>query len=107
MNVMRATMVGEILRKMGYAAVVVHGRIHQGEWGDDNDPEARAAGMKATMDILDDVINSGGYVAVLLRDDCTMSIGTANEVRHAVGRECEVAAMTWNGWNLFHKFATI
>lgn len=104
LNVVRAMQVGEILTRMDwYEPVAVHERIYDGEWGDDNDPEARAAGMKATMAILDDVLDNGGRVAVLLRDDCTMSAGTAAEVKHAVERGADVIAMTWNCWQFVDK----
>lgn len=98
MNTQWAIKIGEILKLMGHEPVVVHERIYKGEWGDDNDPEARAAGMKATMGILDDVIRSGGSVAVLLRDDCTMSSGMTAEVSAAVAAGAPVAAMTYNAW---------
>lgn len=97
-NTMRAVTIANVAAAIGYEPVVVHLRILAGEWGDDNDPFQRAAGMAATMEVLERVIRRGGEVWALRRDDGTMSAGTAAEVEHALAAGADVVACTWTEW---------
>lgn len=100
-NTRRAEYVGEIMAARGFRPVVVHTAILAGAFGDDNDPEARARGLAATVDIMRGVLARGGIVVVLLKDDCTMSAGVQAEVTEARRMEpgLPIMAMTLHGWD--------
>lgn len=63
----------------GYAPVSIHAAIQTGAYGDDTDPDARAAGLDAACSIVRAVACSGGAMILITRDDRTMSNGCKKE----------------------------
>ena len=87
-HVARAELLGELAAACGLAPVVVHRRIHDHEWGPDEEPASRAAGMAVTLAICLETAQRG-MLWVLECDDGTLSAGTQSEVDAAtqtVGR---------------------
>jgi len=108
-NVARALGVAQVLAREGWCPVCLHPAIHAGVYGDDSDPAQREAGLAVAVRTVEDVVRGGGRVAVLLRDDGTMSPGTAAEWLAACrvaqasaavfGRQWPLLLWdTWAGW---------
>ena len=72
----RAALIVAMLHREGTPAACIHRAIDAGDYGDDADPEARARGLAASRAIT----ACFPRAFVLLRDDGTMSSGTAADV---------------------------
>ena len=79
-NVRRACALGALAMREGRAPIVVHPAIAGGVYGRDEVPMERDGGRLATIAVQRMVQADGGELWVLLRDDGTMSPGTAAEV---------------------------
>ena len=96
-HVARAELLGELAAACGLAPVVVHRRIHDHEWGPDEDPASRAAGMEVTLAICLETVKRG-LLWVLERDDGTLSPGTQAEegaASQAVGQRVHPELARW------------
>jgi len=93
----RAALLGKLALACGYAPIVVHTSIAAGVYGDDSDADQRAAGMASTLAICAAVVADVGPVWALLRDDRTMSDGTAAEWAMMRG-PADHQAMEWSEW---------
>ena len=92
-HVARACLLGRLVLECGHAPVVVHPSIAAGVYGDDADPRERERGLRAALEVMDGC----GHLWALLRDDGTMSSGTAEEwrlFRAPAFRQAE----TWARW---------
>jgi hypothetical protein len=97
----RAALLCRLATLSGYSAVCVHPTIAAGGYGDDSDPEQRAAGLEATLDLCRGVMTlPNAAVWALLRDDSTPSEGTAGEMRAAVDAGAGLLLDTWKAWRL-------
>ena len=107
-NVRRAVALGRLATEQGLAPIVVHPSILAGVYGDDNDPEARARGLKCTVAIAKLVARTSGHLWVLRNDDSTMSKGVAGEVvvwmrATGMGAQSEgLHSFTWERWVQLH-----
>lgn len=75
-NTDRVGLISRMLIQLGAHPVPVHAAIHAGHYGDDDDPDARRDGMRATLALLDAIAEAGGSMLVLEGP----SKGTAAEV---------------------------
>ncbi len=87
----------------GYAPVSIHAAIQAGAYGDDNDPEARAAGLDAACSIVRAVGRSGGAFVAIKREDRTLSPGCKAELaayhdEHPMWWAVEARWQTWETW---------
>ncbi len=90
-HVARACLLGRLALECGHAPVVVHPSIAAGVYGDDADPRERERGLRAALEVM----RGCDAMWALLRDDGTMSYGTAGEWREFDGK---AEALTWAGW---------
>jgi len=94
----RAALLGKLAFACGYNPIVPHLQIAAGVYGDDSDPEQRAAGMAATLDVCRAVVAGGGAVWALTRDDGMFSDGTRAEWMIAEGLQSAPRVGAWNTW---------
>lgn len=88
-NVARASLLGRLALECGHAPVVVHPSIAAGAY--DADPAQRERGLRAALEVM----RGCDALWALLRDDGTMSSGTAKEWREFDGK---AEGLTWAGW---------
>ena len=110
-NCDRATKIAAYLRRRGHEVICVHEQaaldlLHAGG----ETPEARAVALVRCLALVRLTVEAGGVVAVLMRDDCTLSSGCALEVEQArqTWEQLDPATrrpggwagqrMTWQGW---------
>lgn len=94
-NVARASLLSRLLTRMGYAVLPLAPLVHTGCWGDDGDPEQRAAGMEALRRLIRGQFAGGAELRTLLRDDGTMSEGCKGEVAEAKVAGARELTLTW------------
>lgn len=97
-NTWRAVALADLAGRRGFLPVVVHPLILEGLWGDDNDPDVRAAGLRATLAIASAVVEDGGVVWALTHDDGTLSPGVAGEVQAAARSGERATCYSWAAW---------
>jgi hypothetical protein len=90
-HVARACLLGRLATECGHAPVVVHPSIAAGVYGDDAVAWQRERGLRAALEVM----HGCDALWALLRDDGTMSSGTAGEWRDFDGK---AEALTWAGW---------
>lgn len=90
-HVARACLLGRLALECGHAPVVVHPSIAAGVYGDDEVPHERERGLRAALEVM----RGCDALWALLRDDGTMSAGTAEECRLFDGNP---QALAWAGW---------
>ena len=110
-NCDRATKIAGYLRHQGHEVICVHEQaaldlLHAGG----ETPEARAEALVRCLALVRATVEAGGVVAVLMRDDGTLSSGCALEVEQARqtweqldpatrrSKGYTVPRMTWGGW---------
>ena len=82
----------QVLAREGWCPVCLHPAIHAGVYGDDSDPAQREAGLRVAVQTAVDVVRGGGQIAVLMRDDGSLSVGMSMEWLAA-----RRAAAAWTG----------
>jgi hypothetical protein len=110
-NFCRAGMIAAYLRRQGHEVVCVHEQaaldlLHAGG----ETAAMRAEALVRCLAMVRATVEAGGVVAVLMRDDCTLSSGCALEVEQArqTWEQIDAATrrdlgwagsrMTWQGW---------
>ena len=82
LNVRRASALARLAVAEGLAPLVVHPAILAGAYGDDYNPQERAAGLDCSLSLVETVRrHSGGQLWVLTRHDGELSPGTKLELQ--------------------------
>jgi hypothetical protein len=101
-NVARALGVGWLATERGFAPLVPHAAGWLGvHGGKDEDPGVRTAALTCGVSIARAVAAVGGHMWIVLRDDGTMSDGTALEhdcFRAHGGTDLRLIARRWDEW---------